>query len=445
MGEPTVLIVDDSQSVRESLHKTLSRQGCKPLVAANGKEAIDVLRRHQVQVVVADLKMPAMGGIKLLTSARAFQPQVQFVMVSAYGTVEKAVEAMKLGACDFIVKPFRREVLCAAVEKALRCWHRQVADKEEARWPGAECGIVGRSKALREVLRMVRRVAPTTATVLVEGESGTGKELVANALHAWSRRARRALVKVSCAALPETLLEAELFGHERGAFTGALHQKKGRFELAHEGTLLLDEVAHLSPATQVKLLRVLQTGEFERVGGTHTLRADVRLLAATNSNLEGLLVAGRFREDLYYRLNVIRIELPPLRNRREDIPPLVDHFIALYRHRNERHVEGISGAALETLLTYRWPGNVRELEHAIERAVVLAEGPVIEPRDLPPSITGEHAPPREVRVPLGTTMKEIERRVIESTLARTGGDKTAAAALLGIGRRTIYRYLDSRS
>jgi len=438
---PTVLVVDDSRSVRDSLQRTLSRRGYTVLTSTNGVEAVEVLRRHDVQVVVADLKMPMMDGMKLLSSAHAFRPGAQFVIVSAYGTVEKAVEAMKLGACDFIVKPFRREVLCAAVSKALRRWHREVAEGRTEGAPGGECGIMGRSPALRKLLRMVRRVAPTSATVLVEGESGTGKELIADALHRWSDRAGEPLVKVSCAALPETLLEAELFGHERGAFTGALYQKKGRFELAHGGTLFLDEVAQLSPGVQVKLLRVLQSGEFERVGGTQTLKADVRLIAATNSSLEAMLVAGRFREDLFYRLNVVRIELPALRERAEDIPLLVDHFIELYRQRNHRDIEGISGAALELLVNYRWPGNVRELEHVVERAVVLADGPVLEVDDLPKSITGHRPAEREVRVPLGTTMKEIERRVIERILAQTGGDKTAAAALLGIGRRTIYRYI----
>jgi two-component system response regulator HydG len=331
------------------------------------------------------------------------------------------------------------------VKKALRRWHREVVEGKKGREPGGECGIVGRSAALRKVLRTVRRVAPTSATVLIEGESGTGKELIAEALHQWSDRGRGPLVKVSCAALPETLLEAELFGHERGAFTGALYQKKGRFELAHGGSLFLDEVAQLSAAVQVKLLRVLQAGEFERIGGTRTLRANVRLIAATNSSLEGMLVAGHFREDLYYRLNVVRVELPPLRERREDIPLLVDHFIARYRQENNRDIDGISGAALELLASYNWPGNVRELEHVIERAVVLAEKRVISVSDLPPSITGHRPAAAEVRVPLGTTMKEIERHVIERILVQTGGDKTAAAALLGIGRRTIYRYIGDES
>ena len=442
VNAPTILIVDDSQSVRDSLQKTLARHGYHTLTARNGVEAIDLLRRHDVQVALADLKMPAMDGLKLLASAHTIRPQVQFVIISAFGTVQKAVEAMKLGACDFIVKPFRREVICAAVRKALHRWHHLVEEHDAQERPAAQCGIVGRSAPLRQVLKLVRRVAPTTATVLIEGESGTGKELIAEALHRWSPRASRPLVKVSCAALPETLLEAELFGHERGAFTGALYQKKGRFELAHRGSLFLDEVSQLSPPVQVKLLRVLQNGEFERIGGTQTLRSDVRLIAATNVNLEGYLAAGHFREDLYYRLNVIRIVLPPLRDRRQDIPLLADHFIARHRARNDKEVEGISGAALEVLLNHRWPGNVRELEHAIERAVVLAEGPVIGVADLPPALTGRQPPVREVRVPLGTTMREIEREVIERTLAHTGGDKTAAAAILGIGRRTIYRHLD---
>ena len=440
---PTVLVVDDNPSVRDSLQRTLSRSGYQVLAGGNGAEALEVLRHRDVQVVVADLRMPVLDGLKLLAAARAIRPQAQFVLLSAYGTVEKAVEAMKQGASDFLVKPFRRELLCTAVEKALRSWHKRVAESTaELAPPEAGCGIVGRSPALLAVLRVVRRVAPTSATVLVEGESGTGKELVAEALHRWSQRAGGPLVKVSCAALPETLLEAELFGHERGAFTGALYQRKGRFELAHGGTLFLDEVAQLSPAMQVKLLRVLQAGEFERLGSSQTLRADVRLVAATNSSLETMRAEGRFREDLYYRLNVVRVQLPPLRERREDIPLLAEHFVALYRRRNGRDIEGISGAALEALLDYDWPGNVRELEHAIERAVVLAEGRVIQPGDLPPGIGAASHAPREVRVPLGATLREIEERVIQHTLAQTGGDKTAAAALLGIGRRTIYRRIE---
>jgi len=439
IGPATVLVVDDSPNVRDSLRRTLERCGYTVLASSNGVEAIDALRRTDVQVVVADLRMPRMDGLTLLATARTLRPAAQFVLLSAYGTVQKAVEAMKLGACDFLVKPFRREVLCAAIEKALRRWHRQVAEPAEA---GPQCGIVGRSRALLGLLKLVRRVAPTRATVLVEGESGTGKELVANALHRWSRRAAGPLVKVSCAALPETLLEAELFGHERGAFTNALYQKKGRFELAHRGTLFLDEVSQISPSVQVKLLRVLQAGEFERLGGTRTLKVDVRLVAATNADLAALMAQGRFRQDLYYRLNVVHLKLPPLRERREDIPLLADHFVALYRRRDGRDIQGISGAALEALLAYHWPGNVRELENAIERAIALAEGPVIQLHDLPPAIAGCERAANELRVPLGTTLREIERRAIESALARTGGDKTAAAALLGIGRRTIYRYLE---
>ncbi|MFC1806387.1 sigma-54-dependent transcriptional regulator, partial [Planctomycetota bacterium] len=345
----TVLIADDSQSIRDSLQRTLSRRGHETLTARNGMEAIELLREREVQVVVADLRMPAMGGLKLLTSAHTLCPEVQFIIVSAFGTVEKAVEAMKLGACDFIVKPFRREVVCAAVAKALKRWHHVVEAREAETMPAKQCGILGRSAALRSVLRMVRRVAPTHATVLIEGDSGTGKELVAQALHTWSPRAGLPLVKVSCAALPETLLEAELFGHERGAFTGALYQKKGRFELADGGSLFLDEVSQLSPTVQVKLLRVLQSGEFERIGGTKTLRSDVRLIAATNTSLEAWTQAGHFREDLYYRLNVIRIVLPPLRQRPEDVPLLVDHFIALYRRRNDKQVEGGAADALDLL------------------------------------------------------------------------------------------------
>jgi two-component system response regulator HydG len=344
---------------------------------------------------------------------------------------------------DFVVKPFKRAVLIEAVERALarRC-DEPSADPAQSR-PCPE--IVGKSRAIRDMLHLVERIAPSSATVLICGESGTGKELVAEAIHRLSLRKNGPLVKVSCAALPETLLESELFGHERGAFTGALEQRRGRFEVADGGTMFLDEITQLSPAMQAKLLRVLQDGRFERLGSSGTLHVSVRVTAATNANLRQAVERGAFRGDLYYRLNVVTIHLPALRERPEDIPLLADHFLRLYRERNGKPELGITREAVDCLTHFSWPGNVRELENAIERAVVLASGDRVTVDELPDWITGLSGSPRGVHIPVGTSVREAERRLIEATLRHTGGDRSAAAGLLGINRRTIYRILDDRA
>jgi len=435
---PCVLVVDDHESVRVALGKSLGQRGWRVRLAASAQEALERVRRERVHVVVADLKLPGMSGLDLLRSLRQLAPETEAIMITAYGTVDSAVEAMKLGAVDFVVKPFKRAVVVEAVERALARQCGQGADPTE----DAACpGIVGRSRALQRVVQLVRQVASSAATVLISGESGTGKELVAEAIHRLSPRRDAPLVKVSCPTLPDTLLESELFGHERGAFTGAVERRKGRFEVADGGTVFLDEVALLSPGMQAKLLRVLQDGSFERLGSSETRRVDVRVLAATNTDLDEAVRRGAFREDLYYRLNVVSIPIPPLRERPEDIPLLAEHFLRLYREKNGRKILGITREAMACLVHFSWPGNVRELENVIERAVVLARGDRIGLHDLPEWITGRSGAPQGISIPVGTSIREAERRLIEATLRHSRGDKSTAAGLLGITRRTIYRKL----
>ncbi len=444
---PTILVADDEPAMRESVARALRREGYHVVAVPDGAAALDVLRRDPVDLLIADLRMPGLDGLELLRAARLVAPDTEIVVLSGHGTVEEAVEAMKEGAYDFLTKPFDRAPLVRAVRQALerrslvlenRRLQRQLDDLTESE------EMVGRSPAILEVIRLVRQVAPTSATVLIQGESGTGKELVARALHRLSSRRDRPFVTVNCAALPDTLLESELFGHEKGAFTGAVSRRAGRFELADGGTLLLDEVGDLSPLAQAKVLRVLQEGEFEPVGGTRTLTVDVRVVAATNQDLGRLVADRRFREDLYYRLQVITLTMPPLRDRREDIPLLAQHFLRRYAAKNHRPVEGFTEAALARLVAYPWPGNVRELEHVVERAVILARAPFIDVADLPEVIAQSEAPARVIPIPIGMPLEEVEQRLIEETLRRTKGDKELAAKLLGIASRTIYRKLKER-
>ena len=437
-----ILVVDDDASVRQSLTKVVGSCGHAALEAADGRQALEMLREVFVNVVIADLKMPELGGFELLKAIKVVRPRTEVVLISAYGTVEKAVEALKEGACDFIVKPFRRATICAAIDRALRR-QGEVAPFvcQEGESHTDLPNIVCQSPAMERVLDLVRRAAPTSASVLIEGETGTGKELIARAIHHLSPRRERPMIAMCCAAVPEALFEAELFGHEEGAFTGAIAQHRGKFELADGGTLFLDEVSQLSRAVQPKLLRVLQASEFERVGGADTLNVDVRVIAATNINLRTAIEAGQFREDLYYRLNVVKIHVPPLRERVEDIPLLVDHFIRLYSARDGKEVAGIDPDALNLLCTYVWPGSVRELENAIERAVVLARGEVLKTEDLSELPADETAFHPAVTIPIGTSIEEAEKTLIEETLRYAHGDKATAARLLGIARRTIYRKL----
>jgi two-component system response regulator HydG len=437
-----VLVVDDDQAVREALARTLEKLGFDVAAAADGQAGLDRLRQGDVHILLADLKMPKLSGQELLKAAKAVAPEVEVIVITGHGTVEDAVDAMKEGAYDFITKPFKRVQLektikKAAEKQALVLQNRALqARLDEIAGTGQ---IIGSSPAMLRTLDLVNQVAPSTATVLIQGESGTGKELIANAIHHGSPRRDKPFIKVNCAALPETLLESELFGYERGAFTGAVARKEGRFELADGGTLFMDEIGDLSPATQAKLLRVLQGGEFERLGGTRTLKADVRLVAATNADLATRVREKRFREDLFYRLSVITIQIPPLRERREDIPLLAQHFLRRYAGKNAKAITGFTEEALDLLQTYAWPGNVRELENVIERAVVLSRSSMISPADLPETVVGSDQATRHLVVSIGTPLEEVEDRLIEETLRYTKGDKTLAAKLLGIATRTIYR------
>ena len=437
-----VLVVDDDAAIREALSRTLEKFGYEVVLAEDGQAGLDRLREGGVHILLADLQMPKVSGQELLRAAKTLAPEVEVIVITGHGTVEDAVEAMKEGAYDFITKPFKRVQLeqtirRAAEKQTLALQNRRLQARLDELQGGGR--IIGTSPVMVRMLELVRQVATSTATVLIQGESGTGKELIADAVHHGSPRRDRPLIKVNCAALPEGLLESELFGHERGAFTGAVARKEGRFELADGGTLFMDEIGEISPAMQAKLLRVLQAGEFERVGGTHTLRVDVRLVAATNADLAGLVREKRFREDLYYRLNVIAVHLPPLRERCEDIPLLAHHFLRRFAAKNAKTVTGFTEEALDLLQTYAWPGNVRELENVIERAVVLTRSPLITPADLPETLTGSEQSVRHLVISIGTPLEEVEDRLIEETLRYAKGDKTIAAKLLGIATRTIYR------
>ncbi|HEX8433650.1 sigma-54 dependent transcriptional regulator [Archangium sp.] len=444
----TVLVVDDDRANLDSVARIFQREGLETLTASNGTEALELLRRPEVSIMVTDLMMPGMDGQELLKASRTIRPDVEVVLMTAYGTVETAVAAMKDGAYDFITKPLKRHSLVKAIQKALER-HELAAENRVLKAKLAEMGntggraMVGQSPAFRAMMDTLRQAAPSTATILLLGESGTGKELAARALHEQSNRAKGPFVAINCGALPESILEAELFGVERGAFTGAVARREGRFERASGGTLFLDEVGEMPLAAQVKLLRVLQEGELERLGGTQTVKVDVRIVAATNKDLQREVAEGRFREDLYYRLNVVEVRIPALASRREDIPLLADAFLRRFAAKNGKALRGFSPDALSTLENYAWPGNVRELEHAVERAVVLAKSDVLEVVDLPETVRkGPLGSAGQLVIPIGTPMEEVERRVIHETLRHTKGDKTLAARLLGIAARTIYRKLE---
>ena len=444
---PHVLVVDDEPALLDSLTKVLEKEGLAVLAAETGDEALSLLRRESVAVLVTDLMLPGLTGLDLLKACRKVSPETEIILLTAYGTVETAVEAMKEGAYDFITKPLKRAQLLRSVSKALekrslvqenRSLREQLAAHMSRR------SAVGQSLPWRRTVEMVSQAAPSTATVLLLGESGTGKELLARALHEGSPRAKGPFVPVNCAALPESILEAELFGYEKGAFTGAVQRSDGRFVRAHGGTLFLDEIGEIPTHVQVKLLRVLQEGEVERLGGV-TTKVDLRLVAATNQDLRAAVRQGRFREDLYYRLHVIAVPVPPLRDRREDIPLLAEHFLRLYCARNNRRLSGFSGQAMDILLRHGWPGNVRELENTVERAVVLCRGDRVDVDDLPPEVQsgqGDGRGGRFLTFAVGTSLDDIERRMIHATLAHTGGDKRLCAQLLGIATRTIYRRLE---
>ncbi|HEY8503660.1 MAG TPA: sigma-54 dependent transcriptional regulator [Gemmataceae bacterium] len=437
-----LLIVDDDEQLRQTLARRFERHGMAVTAAGSGEEAVALAGREVWDVALLDLHLPGMSGIDLLERLKEAQPALEALMLTAHGSIETAIDAMKRGAYDYLSKPFHLPELEVHIQKA--CEKARLA-RRQTQWLGqidyesARYRLVGSGAAIRRVVEMIRKVAPSPATVLVRGPSGTGKELVARALHYNSPRREQPLVTINCAALQETLLESELFGHEKGAFTGAAAAKPGLVEIAEGGTLFIDEIGEMAPGLQAKLLRVLEGGHYRRVGGTRELRADVRVVAATNRSLEDEIKAGRFREDLFYRLNVVTIDVPALRDRREDIPELAEHFLATRPVGPLRR--RLSPEALEALVRYDWPGNVRELANVIERAQILAEGEVITPDDLPEAIA-EGAPPSEPGGADPQHLREVERRHVQEVLRREKGNKVHAARALGISRRALYRLID---
>ncbi len=445
--DQTILIIDDDTDNLQSLTRIFEREGYRVVQAETGKKGLDILRKEHVPVVLTDLMMPGeVDGLGVLATARELELNTEIILMTAYGTVETAVQAMKEGAYDFITKPFKRMQVLKTVERALekqRLIHENRRLKKQLQEQQGTGEIIGKSPRLLRCLDIVRQAAPTEATILLQGASGTGKELFAKAIVERSTRTERPFVVVNCAALPESILESELFGYERGAFTGAVQRKIGRFEAAHGGTIFLDEIGEMGQPLQAKLLRVLQEGSFERLGGNETRNVDVRVIAATNKNLEQEVREGRFRDDLYYRLNVITIQLPGLAERREDIPLLAWHFLFRTNAKNNKKVVGFTEEAMQGLTRHDWPGNVRELENLVERAGILCRGELIDLGDLwdrPPEDT-PGGPLKEYRIAYGATMEDIERRVIEQTLESVDGDKRRCAQILGISSRTIYRKL----
>jgi two-component system response regulator AtoC len=451
--EATILIADDERNLRESLAELFAAEGCRVVQAQDGEEVMSVLAQQAVrpEAIFLDLKMPRRDGIATLRAlkAEARFSQIPVVIITALGGSEETIEAMKAGAYDYITKPFDAEEVVQTARRALevsRLWREveRLRESASAVDTSGSSGIVGRHPAMREIFKLIGKIAPTDATVLIVGESGTGKELIAQAIHRHSRRFAGPMVAVNCAAVPEALTESELFGYERGAFTGALSSKPGRLENANGGTLFLDEIGDLPLGVQVKLLRALQERSFERLGGKELVKADFRLVAATNQDLERLAAAGRFREDLLYRLNVVRIDVPPLRARRSDIAELAEHFLSAARATRSDAPSGFSEAAMRALITYDYPGNVRELRNIVERAVALARGPLIAPEDLPPLAGGGEARvglEGLVEMPLDKAISALERMMIVRALERSGGNKAEAARILGIHRQLLYAKL----
>ncbi len=442
-----ILLVDDEKSVRSTLSLFLQKEGYKVTEAENGKEAIDQLGMHFFDLVITDLKMSPMDGLEVLRETKASNPMTEVIVMTGFGTVESGVEAIKSDAYDYIQKPFDRDEFLILVAKALE--RKELLSEveflqNELKEKYAFENIIGKSNEMLDVLSMVTKVAPTDSTILVTGESGTGKELVAKAIHLNSKRKSRAFVTINCGALPENLQESELFGHTRGAFTGAIREKRGLFQEANGGTLFLDEVGETVPSAQVKLLRFLQDGEIRRVGENEAIYVDVRLLAATNRDLEKAMQDGDFREDLYYRLNVIPIFLPPLRSRRDDIPLLVNHFLVRFIEKTKKKITSVSPEAMKILSGYNWPGNVRELENVMERAVILTNRNVIMPKDLPPSIRESKSVPVESLEPVGEqTLEDLEKDYILKILDRYDWNQKRASEVLGISTTTLWRKLKS--
>ncbi len=431
-----ILVVDDEAIMRESLRDWLRDVGHQVVTAENGPQALEIIEKEKPGIVIADLVMPGMDGIELLKKAKEISPGIEVIIITAYGSIPTAITAMRAGAYDYIEKPFCPEKAELLIERLLERKglveeNISLRQKLEERYRFEN--IITKSRKMQQVIELIKAVAKSNATVLITGESGTGKELAARAIHSQSYRKDKPFVAVSCAALPESLLESELFGHEKGAFTGAHAQRRGKFEIANRGTLFLDEIGVMSTNIQVHLLRVLEEKEFTRVGGNELIKVDVRVISATNKDMKQATAKGEFREDLYYRLNVVTIELPPLRERKEDIPLLAEHFLKKFAVENQKEITGFSPEATDFLLRYEWPGNVRELENAVERAVILAKNSCLEVADLPQGdlLLARSAPPRE-------SLEEVEKNHILNILSATRGNCSRAARILGVSRVTLY-------
>ncbi|MBN1477432.1 sigma-54-dependent Fis family transcriptional regulator [Candidatus Sumerlaeota bacterium] len=447
MSRIRILIADDEANTLEGLRWALEGEGEDMAIATarDGEQAWQALRADPADLVLTDLKMPRLSGMDLLRRVKESSPETEVIVLTGHGTVESAVEAMKLGAADYLLKPINIEELRITVRRVLESARLRHENEALRRQLDAKYGfenIIGRSEAMEQVFHTIRQVAPTRASVLIQGESGTGKELIAHAIHQNSPRKRGPFIAVNCGALSPTLLESELFGHERGAFTGAEARRKGRFELADGGTLFLDEISEVSAELQVKLLRVLQEQTFERVGGTETIRVDIRVIAATNRDIDAMVERGTFREDLFYRLNVVRITVPPLRERVEDIPLLADTFVRECAEANGKSLRPLTPRVIAALQGHRWPGNVRQLRNVIEGMVVMSTGKEITVKSLPPELRQTTDGGRTIQLPARISMRDAEREIIRATLRETGGNRAQAARILGLGRKTLYRKME---
>ena len=440
----TILVVDDEKYIREGLVAALEMDGYTGLQAENGKAAWDIINSEPVDMVITDLRMPDMSGSELLKKIYSTYPTIPVVVLTGHGTIEDAVTAMQNGAVDFLTKPVNLDHLSVLIKRSLA--GKDMAEKnrelraelESLRRKNGYSRIIGKSPKIQKLIETIQQIAPSRASVLITGESGVGKELVAGAIVSYSDRKDKPFIKVHCAALNANLLESELFGHVKGAFTGAVADKKGRFELADGGTIFLDEIGEIDQSTQIKLLRVLQEREFEKVGGEKTIRTDVRVIAATNRDLQKEIAEGRFREDLYYRLNVVSLNVPPLRERKEDIFLLATAFLNEFNKENKKSIEGFSNEARSAITAYDWPGNIRELRNCVESAVVMCRTSQIEIEDLPPAVSRARGG-NTIEIELGTTMDEAEKKIILGTVAFCKGNKSKAADVLGLGRKTIIR------
>lgn len=450
----SILIIDDDPDIRETMTTLLTMNGYKAVALPDGPSALSAIKDEKFHMVITDLRLPGMDGIEILKRVKEMEPNMQCIVITGYATVSTAVEAMRAGAYDYIMKPFNTTEILMTIKRALEYQdlkRENVELKKNLQMRYKFDNLIGKSGEIKKVCQLIEKVAPTDSTILILGESGTGKELVARTIHFNSHRKNKPLVPINCAAIPETLLESELFGHEKGAFTGATYTRIGRFELADGGTIFLDEVGEMSPALQVKLLRILQHKEFERVGGTKTIKVDVRIIAATNIDLEEAVRKGKFREDLYYRLNVIPIHVPPLRERVDDIPLLIEHFLEHFNKTKKRKVEGFSPEAMKMLLEYKWPGNVRELENLVERVVILKGEGIVTPEDLPEKILEAKKEKRIITftipdsgINLKSVVEEFENNLIVQALQKAHGVKNKAAQLLSLNRTTLVEKLKKK-